>query len=260
MGCRQTGNLPRGEVAARRTGASNLPLVESKWDLVIAIDTSSSTREPSGADIDGDGRVKEPPRRRRFSRGRRAADLGDSILAAQIQGVRALLSQLDSIPMRVGIVAYAGGNPHLRPDARVEVPLTRDRAVLEDGLSRVFENPSFDQTNLAAAIDTAAQALLHPAAGVSSVPAARLLMLLSDGVPTAPERMPRDNIFRALASAERARAAGVRIIPVDFSPSDGESSLMAALGRMEGMQPIRAPAAVLVERLGDPALLSKLLR
>ena len=109
------------------------------FDIMFVIDTSDSTAEPSGADIDGNGVVGEK-RLREVPRGSWAAscrcpnsDKADSVLAAEIEGCRVLLKQLDPRTTRVGIVSFNGDADAMTPDAITEVPLTSDFTKVERG-------------------------------------------------------------------------------------------------------------------------------
>ena len=77
------------------------------YEIVIVIDVSGSTWQPAGIDVDGDGTLGiplgSPPMLY-------SSDLGDTILAAEIQAVRILVSRLEASlgPTRVGIVSFSG--------------------------------------------------------------------------------------------------------------------------------------------------------
>ena len=116
------------------------------FDIIFVIDTSDSTSEPSGADIDGNGVVGEKRDARSISRCSAAScrcpnsDKGDSVLAAEIEGCRVLLKQLDPRTTRVGRRLVHGdsrrddpgrhhrGAAHQRLHARSSAASTRSTA------------------------------------------------------------------------------------------------------------------------------------
>jgi hypothetical protein len=120
------------------------------FDIVFVIDTSRSTAEPSGSDIDEDGKI-----------GRRGgsfvedylawlpflrwlplpnSDRGDSILAAELQAVRTLVDQLDPRTTRVGIVSFAGDQDPMTLDADTEAPLTAEFDEVDDALDNIMRD------------------------------------------------------------------------------------------------------------------------
>jgi hypothetical protein len=68
---------------------------------VIAIDRSTSTREPTGLDLDGDGTVGE-------FRQSRYTDHDDSMLAAELAAVGRLVEVTRLGGMRFAIISYSG--------------------------------------------------------------------------------------------------------------------------------------------------------
>ncbi len=87
------------------------------FDVAIVIDTSLSTIEPTGADINGNGRVGSPqlgPVGSLFDAA--GDDPGDSILAAEVAAARKLLGELDPRSTRVALISFAGEiEPHAFP-------------------------------------------------------------------------------------------------------------------------------------------------
>ena len=82
------------------------------FDVVIVIDTSRSTVDASGADINGNGVIGRQRLGRLgsvFEMG--STDPGDSILAAEVAAAFQLLRGLDPRSTRVGVVAFAGEPP-----------------------------------------------------------------------------------------------------------------------------------------------------
>ena len=80
-----------------------------QFDVMIVIDTSRSTIDMTGADINGNGVVGTPHLGTvgsMFSLG--STDSGDSILAAEIAAARQVVRGLDPRTTRLGLVTFAG--------------------------------------------------------------------------------------------------------------------------------------------------------
>lgn len=186
-------------------------------DVVLAIDTSRSTRDPSGADIDRDGQVGE-------YRGATWTDRDDSMLAAQVAAVRRLIELARGRDVRFGIVAYAGR--HDRPfedstsrrvhrrDAVIGVGLTYDAARIEQELDRLLQRGSNGTTSFTPPMRLALRVLENPP---DSAPAqrSRILFLSDSPVPVRPVSGGRTRSgynwedARMRIEAMRARRAGV---------------------------------------------------
>ncbi|MEX2208293.1 MAG: VWA domain-containing protein [Myxococcota bacterium] len=189
------------------------------FDIVFVVDTSDSTAAPSGADIDGDGVIGERRGEKFLSILGRVlplpnSDKEDSILAAEVAGVRELLRQLDPRTTRVGIVAFSGDNDALTPDAYTEVPLTTDYAKAEAGLDDIFRRGPKGLTNMVSAVNLATIELLGSQSAYSTKRegAKRVIMFLTDGQPTLPlENSQLQNAKMAIQQAVRAAKLDVRI-------------------------------------------------
>lgn len=189
------------------------------FDLVFVIDTSDSTSAPSGADVDGDGVIGVRRGEKFLSILGRIlplpnSDKGDSILAAEVAGVRVLLEQLDPRTTRVGLVAFSGDNDALTPDAYTEVPLTTDFAKVEKGLDAIFRRGPKGLTNMVSAVNLATVELLGSQSAYSTKRegAKRVIMFLTDGQPTLPlENSQLQNAKMAIQQAVRAAKLNVRI-------------------------------------------------
>ncbi len=189
------------------------------FDIVFVIDTSDSTAAPSGADVDGDGTIGERRGEKFLSILGRVlplpnTDSGDSILAAEVAGMRALLDQLDPRTTRVGLVAFSGDNDALTPDAETVVPLTSDYEKVESGLSAVFRQGPHGLTNMVSAVSLATIELLGTQSAYSTKRdgAKRVIMFLTDGQPTLPlENSQLQNAKMAIQQAVRAAKLDVRI-------------------------------------------------
>ena len=222
------------------------------FDIVFVIDTSESTSAPSGADVDGDGHVGE-------RRGGKylgvfgkvlplpTTDKGDSVLAAEVAGVRVLLEQLDPRTTRVGIVAFAGDQDPLTPDAYTWVPLTTDYARAEAGLKSILREGPRGMTNMSTAVTLATVELMGtPTAYSERRPnAKRIMMFLTDGVPTLPiDSSKMQNARMAIQRAVRANRYGIRIDT--FAIGDGalkEPVVVVEMARVSNgiFTPVRNP-------------------
>ncbi len=134
-----------------------------RLDVAIVIDTSMSTQTPTGYDIDGDGTVGE-------IKGSTITDRQDTVLAAQIVGVRRLLEVMDHADVRLSIVTYAGvASAPARPDsrvvrnnqARIRAPLGEDRATLEGLLAEIEAGGSRGTTHFYAGMRRANRSLIE---------------------------------------------------------------------------------------------------
>ncbi len=187
--------------------AGDLP----KFDVVFVLDVSGSTAAASGADIDGDGRVT---RRAGGVLGLGGGENPDSILAAEVAAVRTLLSQFDSRTTRVGVVIFSGDEDRRTPDAFVEVELTRDYREVERGLDGILLDGPSGGTNMHAGILRGTVELLGSKSAVSRrrSGAQRIMMFLTDGIPTLPDRFStRANMDRAIEVAAKAARRDVHI-------------------------------------------------
>jgi hypothetical protein len=183
---------------------------EDRHELIIAIDVSESTGLPSGADVNGNGKIGRSLRStrdplRRPNPRRRCTDRGDTVLAAEIAGARHLIEHLDPKRTRIGIVIFSEGTWLI-------APLGSSRDQLGSALGKLASDtiPS-GTTNIAGALRTATRAVLGSAPAQGAEPH-RSLILLSDGTPTPQgggtvERAAAEALEAALETA----ALGVRI-------------------------------------------------
>ncbi len=190
-----------------------------QFDVIVVIDTSKSTAAPSGADVDGDGRVGVEMGARSIPFLGRLLDLssddpGDSILAAEVAAAQTLLEQLDPTTTRVGIVAFSGDRDPDTRDAFTAAPLTANYAKVRRALERLLEEAPHGKTNMHAAIhagitelEGGLDALSEPREG-----ARKIMLFMSDGQPTLPiRRASHKNVRMAIEAAREAGAAGIRI-------------------------------------------------
>jgi hypothetical protein len=216
-----------GAFVAGRVEAAELRRI----DVIFALDVSSSTRQASGADIDGDGLVgvsSTGPMSALASESH--SDPGDSVAAAEIAAARVLVRRLDLRAVRVGLVAFSGFDTSgsgaeiweslrgsvgaARLHAETLAPLTRDASALERALERLLARTPHGHTHIAAGLDQSI-AELAGVRGARSQPdpeSRKIVFLFTDGAPTLPyPGHAAANTRVALEAADRARKAGVEI-------------------------------------------------
>ncbi len=190
-------------------------------DIVIVIDTSLSTIQPSGADINRNGVVGSLNLGRIGPAIEHSSDSGDSILAAEVAAARFLLSGLDRRRSRVAVVTFAGDERGVartrgetsRPGAAATIEgLTFDLDRIDNALSRVLAHEPFGNTDMAAGLDQATREL-RGTRDPQGVAAEKIVVFFTDGQPTLPygPAAERDNILAVLDAAERATKDKIRI-------------------------------------------------
>lgn len=213
---------PRLPVAGFATPAGS----RGQYDIVLVIDTSTSTNESADADVNGDSVTDE---------GWRGSD---SILRAEVTAALAFLHTLRRLPrnaegerIRVGVVSFAGDDSYHRAaadrdmpltpesifmlaqrDARLVAPLSSDYDAVETGLERLAEIEPSGMSNFAAGIGRAVIELVDgEAAAADPRPRAeKVVHFLTDGKPRLPydrERAER----AALYAAKLAAYSNVRV-------------------------------------------------
>jgi len=227
-----------------------------RFDVVFVIDTSGSTVEPTGQDVNGNGIVGKAPLGAVGSVfGLGSSDPGDSILSAEILAARQMLQGLDPRSTRVGLVSFAG-LPSDAPGAFrrraprpavTEEPLTTDYGRIEDALMRIFQRGPDGMTHMAAGVDQATIELLGLRGAVSQPDgeAEKLVLFFTDGQPTLPyESMEKPNIEAVFRAAERARRGGVKIHSFALGPDalSGPIATVEMAARTDGyFTPVRNP-------------------
>jgi hypothetical protein len=239
----------------------------TRFDVIFVIDTSKSTEDASGADIDGDGVV---------GRGRvdesgqfRNSDPGDSILASEIAAARELLHGLHPGQTRVGVVSFAGSPPRplewifpRAPSAVTIHPLALDHDAVDAALERMMDSAPEGSTDIAAGID---RALAEFEAGREDTPAEferrRFVLFFTDGTPTLPfgPNAKAKNLAAVFEATGRAQAANVRIHTFAIGPRalSSPTAVLEMADRTGGaFTPVRHPAdlveAVRHAALGEP--------
>jgi hypothetical protein len=127
------------------------------FDIVFTIDTSESTSTPSGADVDGDGKVDGAGRPGWLKAMGTIlpfpnSSSGDSVMAAEIAAVRTMLEQLDPRSTRVGIVSFDGDHDPMTPDAYTVVPPTSNYGRVERGLDELLDQGPRGMTNMVSGV------------------------------------------------------------------------------------------------------------
>jgi hypothetical protein len=218
-----------GAFVAGRASDANMP---AKIEVVFVIDTSGSTADPSGMDVNGNGivgdfRLPLPG----TSIGIGSTDPGDSVLAAEIAAALRFVSRLDPRRTRVCIVTFAGqdlgggGQEIIDPDSVLtEVALTEDFKDVERALQRVLQRGPAGATYMSGGADMAIAELLGLKGSFSSPDpkAEKLVVFLTDGQPTLPAFAPVEAVIRA---ARRAHRAGIRF----FTYGIGKEALTGPL-------------------------------
>jgi Mg-chelatase subunit ChlD len=226
-----------------------------RFDVVMAIDTSRSTIDPAGADVNGNGVVG----RQRLGHlgsifGTGSSDPGDSILAAEVAAAHQLLSSLDPLSTRVALVVFAGdpntagwGRNRSRAAHTLE-PLTHQYARIQRALDDVIATEPDGSTHMAAGVDQASTELLglRGANSRTDPKAEKIVFFFTDGQPTLPygPDMEADNVRAVLRAANRARRGGVRIHAFAIGPHalEGPIATVEMASRTGGyFTPVRHP-------------------
>jgi hypothetical protein len=226
-----------------------------RFDVVMVIDSSRSTIQSAGADINRNGVVG----RQRMGRlgsifGMGSSDPGDSILAAEVAAARQLLSSLDSRSTRVALVVFAGdpdtkgwGRGESRAAHTLE-PLTDVYARIGRALDDVAATEPEGSTHMAAGVDRASTELLGLRGAISrnDPRAEKIVFFFTDGQPTLPygPDMEADNVRAVLRATNRARRGGVRIHSFAIGPYalEGPIATVEMASRTGGyFTPVRRP-------------------
>lgn len=216
-------------IAPVRGSASSGDDEWKQFDVMISVDVSYSTHDPSGIDIDKDGETGFNPETElvmpgTYEKGVVNTDPDDSILAAEVSAALLLLGELDPERTRVGLVTFSGkANPLTgrresidQQDAWVRVPLTHDFDRVRAELALVLSEGPQHATNFAAAIRLAVKELVGMTGAQSTQrDAKRVLLFLTDGQPSFPFGSavvadPEDT-EAAISAAKLANSAGVTI-------------------------------------------------
>jgi hypothetical protein len=248
--------------------AGRAKVIEARMDVAIVIDTSRSTIDPSGADVDRDGvtGVGAPEKVQSiFDAG--SDDREDSILAAEISAARRLVSGFEPRTTRIALIAFAGDprsaysdRPPRDAPARTLEPLTSDISKIQGALEALLHESPRGATHMAAGLN---QAIAELGASELGTAGARVIYFFTDGQPTlpfAPER-EGDNVREVLKAIGRASNAGIRIdsFAIGADALDGPLAVVEMARLTDGeFVPVRDPAqlTVAVEHTEAPGLRS----
>jgi hypothetical protein len=208
------------------------------FDVMLVIDVSGSTRNPSGADVDGDGVVGFDPNFELVTPGTYPPDMastdpGDTVLAAEVAAAKALLATLAPGRTRVGIISFSGEMNSLtgqrerydQQDAWLEVPLSADLDQARTALDQIALRGPHGGTNFAAGLRLAVTELAG-LTGARSQPrpdAKQVILFLTDGLPTFPigsgSVADAGDTEAALNAARLAHKAGITVNTYALGPS-----------------------------------------
>jgi hypothetical protein len=209
-----------------------------RFDVMLVIDVSDSTKVASGADVDRDGQLGVNPHTELLPPGAVPADVystdpGDTILQAQVAAARSLVAGLDAARVRVGLVTFGGEvSPQTgerkrvdQQDAWLELPLSADYAALDRSLVAILARGPHGATNFAAGLRLGIVELsgLSGAASAPRADARKVMLFLTDGIPTLPvgkgnQEDPGDD-EAALQAAQLAHQAGISINTYALGPT-----------------------------------------
>jgi len=208
---------------------------DALFDVILVLDISGSTSQPSGIDVDGDGElgVAIAPLIRVGNAMPQNSDPGDSILAAEILGARRLLEALDPSRVNVGVVTFSGEFDRQsgtrvsleQVDAQVDLPLTDSYDQVRVALDAVQARGAYGGTNLEAGIKRALFELtgLEGAVSTPRPDARKVIIILTDGAPSLPfgsvAVSDPEDITAAVEAARLAQSAGVAINVFGLGPS-----------------------------------------
>ncbi len=191
---------------------------ESKrFDVALVLDTSGSTADPTGADINGNGVIgtkRRGPIGSLF--GASSTDPGDSVLAAEVAAARQILRDLDPRTTRVAVITFAGGDGRRDsgPPALTRQPLTSEFARVERSLDFILRTDPVGGTHMSGAVDHSTTELLgaRGSRSANDPSSAKLVFFFTDGQPTLPYKGSiSDNTRAVRRAAGTARLAGIRV-------------------------------------------------
>ena len=179
-------------------------------DVLVAIDRSASVWRPSGADVDGDGRVGV----QRGAPGRGdpegwSSDPGDTLFQAELLAARRLFERANPETTRMGLLSFGSR-------ARVRAPLGSTREELLRALDDLPESAD-PETWLHGALKRAGEEFARRPRAEGPEPNHMSLILLSDGAPTSPAPVELAERF-AVQGAQRAAGKGIRIYAFALGP------------------------------------------
>jgi len=195
-----------------------------RFDVALVLDTSGSTAESTGADINGNGVIGAPRRGRIGSLFGGSTDDGDSVLAAEVAAARQILRDFDPRTTRVAVITFAGGDSEKEtgPPALTRQPLTTEYARVEQSLGFILRTDPHGQTHISGAVDHATTELLglYGSRSEKIADSEKLVFFFTDGQPTLPfgQFADADNTRAVRRAALRANKAGIRIHSFAIGP------------------------------------------
>jgi hypothetical protein len=225
-----------------------------RFDVVLVIDTSDSTRAASGSDVNENGVVGEDRLFGVFP----TTDAGDSVLAAEVAAALRVLESFDARSTRVGLVTFSGAplappgaisiGSRGGPSAVTEQALTAEYVRVEKALERVLDRGPDGLTNMTEGLRTAVRELKGFRGGISKADpeSEKVVLFFTDGQPTLPYDggARAQNVRSVLRAADQAHRARVTIHSFAIGP-DALAGPVAAveMARMTGgrFTPVRNP-------------------
>ena len=206
-------------------------------DIVLLIDTSGSTLDPAGFDVDGDGTVGRRLRSaddpyRSWNPRRQCSDPGDTLRAAELAATRELAAELaESGRARLAVVAFDGS-------ARTLAPLGEPARAAEIATEALDGNLKTGWSDVAGALEHAAE-LLEATGGEKRT---RSIVLLSDGLA---RRRGLEGPDAQRAATDLARSLGERSIRVHTfglaPPSSSGADVLESIARESGGHFVAVP-------------------
>jgi hypothetical protein len=191
--------VPLAEIAGAALTAD-----ATRYELVLALDFSSSAFEPTGRDVDGDGVIgKRKPWQatvgaKPVSPLAWTTDPDDSVAGAELAAARTLLPRLDAVTTRVALVSFGSSVRRL-------LPLSPPAAALA-ALDTAELGGQIGGTNIWRALVQSAQIL----DASPDTTARRSILLITDGFPNLPPPQQRAEDLVS-EEAEALARAGVRV-------------------------------------------------
>jgi hypothetical protein len=222
-----------------------------RFDVMLVLDTSDSTRAASGSDVNENGVVGED----RVFGVLPTTDAGDSILAAEVAAARRVLESFDARNTRVGLVTFSGAplqqgfviGGKVLPPAITQQALTSEYRGIEKALDRILSRGPEGLTNMTEGLRLAVRELKGYRGGVSKADpeSEKVVLFFTDGQPTLPyDNSPHQNVRSVLRAADQARRSDVTIHSFAIGPEalDGPVAVveMARISRGR-FTPVRKP-------------------
>lgn len=225
-----------------------------RFDIMLVIDTSGSTADMTGTDVNGNGVVGRTGFQGLFGR----TDPGDSILAAEVAAARRVIRGLDPRSTRVGLITFAGTpkappgyiviGGRSGPAAITEQALTTNYARVNRALDRVLARGSAGMTYMSEGIRMGIRELLGLRGSISTPDpdSEKVMLFFTDGTPTLPydPQMEAANVETVLRASDSAKRAGIKIDSFAIGPDalQGPVSTVEMASRTGGrFTPVRNP-------------------